>query len=114
MKKHLYKLSSVLKIALAVYLLMSLALSFCASYFDQIGEENFLITHRAPFLVVDLSFFKVRGTYNDELQYGYTARGEYVNYKRGSAYTNGDTVLSVDVYNPFCNYFDDIILCRDI
>lgn len=91
-----------------VYAAISAVESVAASAFDCVGEGTWMIEHRAPFLVLDFTVSWVSGTDSDGRQFGYSADGEYCCYGR-TQYEVGQRMLTVDVYNPFSNYFDDIL-----
>lgn len=64
--------------------------------------SRFLITHRFPFLVVDMAYAVASGP-----DYGYDHRGEYIAFDYDVQ--PHDRILAAMIYNPLSNYSDDII-----
>ncbi len=99
----------VLRAIVIGYILISMALSFLIS----IGVFRWeIILHRAPFLLVDVSFSEVEGTDASGHWFGYDQHGEYIGY--GFEVEAGEKVLSLMVFNPFNNEVDDIAKRFDI
>ena len=111
---------AVLKYAAIAYALGSLALSVAVSSLPNGSAKDFLIEHRAPFLVHDFSIVTdTRIGYGwdindnpeydepDELTFGYTRSGDLVGFWIGD-YPEGQNLLTLNVYNPFTNWDDDV------
>ena len=106
---------AVLKYAAIAYALGSLALSVAVSSLPNRFVKDFLIEHRAPFLALDFSI--VTDTINgygwntdgdlETLQFGYTRSGDLVGFWTGD-YPEGQNLLTLNVYNPFTNWVDDV------
>ncbi len=98
----------VLRAIVIGYILISMALSFLIS----IGVFRWeIILHRAPFLLVDVSFSEVEGTDAHDHWFGYDQHGEYVGYHNVET---GNKVLVFLVFNPLNNYGDDYVERFDV
>lgn len=105
-------LKKLVKFLVVAYLLVSLVLSVVVTVSNQTDEGDFLIEHRAPFIVVDVFASKVAGQRPDGALKGYTEQGEVVGYGENE-YSEGDEIVTACLYNPFTSYFDDIVWRAD-
>ena len=94
--------------ALALYIALSLILSACIS----LGLARWeIISHRAPFLLVDIAVSEVTTPRPDGLHDGHDQHGEYIAFE---GLETGDKVLSLMIFNPFTNWPDDISARYDL
>lgn len=98
---------AVLKYLVAAYIVGSFTLSLVTSVF---GYDAGLMTHRAPFTVIEVTLSKVIGKEAGGHIYGWDSHGAYIGFGYDAEeYSEGTNVLSVMVWNPLNNYCDDIV-----
>lgn len=99
----------ILTVAVSVYLIVSLALS-CLVSFGLARRE--IISHRAPFLLVDVARSTVDSIRDDGNAEGTDQHGEFIAFSEGVR--PGDHVLTVFVWTPVNNFCDDCIARFDM
>lgn len=103
-------MKKAVKIAVAVYLTVSLLMSVAASLLP----HSAVITHRAPFLILEVCESTVEGIHPDGRVFGYHVGGGYIGFGRdAAAYPLGATVYSLFVWNPLNSECDDILARYD-
>ena len=93
---------------ITIYLIVSIIASILVSC--GIGY-NLIIARRFPYLIISASIYTIEGQSHGDDWFSYNKQGNSLRY--WGDYLIGDKILTILVYNPLNNYYDDYLVRWD-